>query len=175
MSDTCPGHRHCFALGGTKLCRVHGCRVCGACVLADTEEWPAPLCIAHAPEALLDYVAQCRRALLGLVEYFDGVHAVDCSLTRTGGPASDETINATKRAGVSSCSCGCFAVRQGTREHFHLETEPRSKKRDTDRAPRPAASTPAGLVRALESTLGGRFQLIEVDPSWGRKRKGGPN
>lgn len=111
----------------------------------------------------MDYVAQCRRALLGLVEYFDGVHAKDCSLTRTGA-ASDETIRAHMRGGVSSCSCGAFAVRQGARVHFNLEGERRSK-RDTDRAPRPGpVTTPGGLVRALERTLGVR---IDWNPKGG--------
>jgi len=164
--DTCPGHRRCYALQGVEPCRVHGCRVCGACILADTEDWPAPLCIVHAPEELIDYVGQARRALLGLVDYFDGVHAGDCAVARTG-PASDETIKGNIRDGVSSCSCGAFAVRQGARIHFNLEGEDSPRpKRDTDRAPPPApASTPAGLVQALERTLGGRVVLVET--SWG--------
>lgn len=33
---------------------AEGCRVCGAPILADTEDWPAPLCLTHAPTAVLD-------------------------------------------------------------------------------------------------------------------------
>jgi hypothetical protein len=53
---SCPGDGVCFTRRGTHPCREHGCRVCGAPILADTEDWPAPLCIAHAPETLLDLV-----------------------------------------------------------------------------------------------------------------------
>lgn len=34
----------------------NGCAVCGDAILADTQEWPAPLCVAHAPKKLLDYL-----------------------------------------------------------------------------------------------------------------------
>lgn len=152
----CPGPRRCYALSGVEPCRVHGCRVCGSCILADTEDWPAPLCIAHAPEPLLDYVGQARRALLGLVEYFDGVHAPDCSIWQAfgGGTASDaELLQRVKDGGSSHCSCGAFAVREGARQHFNL----RAERRDTDRSPPPEAVR-SGLVHALERTLGGPVQ-----------------
>lgn len=31
-----------------------GCAVCGGVILADTEDWPAPLCPLHAPQNLLN-------------------------------------------------------------------------------------------------------------------------
>lgn len=152
--DACPGHRHCYALGGTKLCRVHGCRVCGACILADTETWPAPLCIVHAPEPLIDYVGQCRRALLGLVEYFDGVHAANCALWQavgSGRMVSDESLS--QGHASARCTCGAYAVRQGARVHFNLEGERVwfAPLRDTERPPPPAAR--AGVVDGLERLL----------------------
>jgi hypothetical protein len=100
---------------------------------------------------LLDYVLAARRALLGLVEYFDGVHAPDCSVFLAfGRAASDATITAhIERGGVAHCSCGGFAVRQGARLHFNLAGErPRlcayPTRRDTDRAPPPSPRSGRG-------------------------------
>lgn len=161
-AGVCPGQGQCFALRGVLPCRMHGCRVCGACVLADTEDWPAPLCIAHTPEPLIDDCIALRRAVLALVEYFDGVHAPGCSTFLAFGRAvSDATIiSHVQRGGAMHCTCGCFAVRDGARVHFG-ERAP-LPRRDTDRAPPP--STPARLVEALERKLGG--PVVFVETSW---------
>lgn len=160
--DNCPGPRLCYALNGTAPCRVHGCRVCGSAILFDTNEWPAPLCVAHAPEELIDYASDARRALRGLVEYFDGTHAPDCAVFLSfGRSVSDDTIRESIRGGVRPCSCGGFAVREGARIHFRLEGRgvgPLRRPRDTDRAP-PPAETRSGLVNALERTLGEPVEL----------------
>lgn len=144
-ADACPGHRRCYALGGTKLCRVHGCRVCGAAILADTEEWPAPLCIVHAPEPLIDYVLQARRALLGLCEFFDGVHSATCALWQEAGDGrmvSDATL--AEGLGSVRCTCAAYAVRQGARVHFNLKGERTwfAPARDTERPPAPPSERP---------------------------------
>lgn len=39
---------------------LEGCAVCGKPILADTEDWPAPLCPDHAPLDLLDVVGEWR-------------------------------------------------------------------------------------------------------------------
>lgn len=32
------------------MCAKHGCTKCGCAVFADTEDWPAPLCLSCADE-----------------------------------------------------------------------------------------------------------------------------
>lgn len=137
MSEHCPGPRRCYAQSGVEPCRTHGCRVCGAAILADTETWPAPLCIAHAPEPLLDTFVAMRCELERMIGHFDGAHQADCSVWRLlGRAASDyELGERMKQDGRSWCTCGYFAIREAVRLRFNLA----EKRRDTDRAPAPIA------------------------------------
>lgn len=134
MAAQCPGPRHCFATGGAGPCRVHGCRVCGAYVLADTEDWPAPLCIAHAPEPLLDFCNAIRVELERLLGVFDGVHQTDCAVFNLlGRAASDsEIVERMKSDGRSFCSCGYFAMREGARLRFGIAGD--GRRHDTEPA-----------------------------------------
>lgn len=118
----CPGERQCYARGGTQPCRSHGCRACGAPILADTEGWPAPLCVVHAPEPLLDYVSELRRLLEQLVESTDGLHAADCRSRNAAGRAvSDFELDThVARSPAFSCSCGAKAVRDSVRLALNL-------------------------------------------------------
>lgn len=135
----CPGPRRCFARSGCLPCCVHGCRVCGAFILADTELWPAPLCIAHAPEPLIDMALELRHELARLLSCFDGVHSSDCVIWRELRPGvSDFELGARMQAGGggSLCSCGYFSIREAARLRFNIGEALRS---DTERSPAPAS------------------------------------
>ena len=135
MAAQCPGPRYCFASGGAGPCRAHGCRVCGAYVLADTEDWPAPLCVAHAPEPLIDTAIALRTELERLLSMFDGVHQSDCAVFNVlGRAASDsEIVDRMQREARSFCSCGYFAAREGARLRFNIASDGRRvERRDTE-------------------------------------------
>jgi hypothetical protein len=133
-AELCPGPLVCYGLGGSQPCRLHGCRVCGSCILADTEDWPAPLCIVHAPEPLLDATIALRVELERVLGYFDGAHEPDCVVWRLLGRAATdyELAQRMKQDGRSFCSCGYFAIREGARLRFGLAGD---KKHDTEREP----------------------------------------
>jgi hypothetical protein len=120
--SACPGPRRCYALGGNEPCREHGCRVCGSIILADCEDWPAPLCLVHAPEALIDTATALRRELDRMLGLFDGAHQVDCNLFKALGRSSSdlELSLHIERGGRSLCTCGFYAIRQEVRERFGL-------------------------------------------------------
>lgn len=138
MKPPCPGRGHCFALRGNRPCCAHGCRVCGGPILADCEDWPAPLCLVHAPEDLITFTLQLRAELERMLGYFDGAHQSDCKVWSAIGCLvyDAELARLIERAGVAFCTCGYFAIRQDTRARLGLiVVEPR---RDTEPAPAPA-------------------------------------
>jgi hypothetical protein len=109
--------------------------VCGAYVLADTEDWPAPLCVAHAPEPLIDTAIALRTELERLLSMFDGVHQSDCAVFNVlGRAASDsEIVDRMQREARSFCSCGYFAAREGARLRFNIASDGRRvERRDTE-------------------------------------------
>lgn len=117
--DTCPGERQCFARGGSNPCRAHGCRACGGVILADTENWPAPLCPAHAPEDLFDFVDALRALVVRHVQAFDRMHSPDCRVwlmhPNPPRPPADDELDV--RPGQQGpCSCGATALREDARE-----------------------------------------------------------
>lgn len=120
----CPGERVCFTRSGPRPCRAHGCRVCGAPVLADTEDWPAPLCIAHAPEGLFVQLEALRAVLRRHVDGFDGVHKPDCAVWLIFGQAVSDANIASEHERIkvelkgtprSPCTCGATALRNEAR------------------------------------------------------------
>lgn len=135
-ASKCPGPLVCYGLGGSQPCLLHGCRVCGSCILADTEDWPAPLCIVHAPEPLIDATIALRSELERVLGYFDGAHEPDCVVWRLlGRAASDyELAQRMKQDGRSWCTCGYFAIRESVRLRFQFDTP----RRDTERCGGPS-------------------------------------
>lgn len=133
LLGACPGERVCFTRAGRAPCRVHGCRVCGAPVLADTEDWPAPLCIAHAPEPLFSQLERLRAVLGQHVQGFDGVHNADCSVLAVFGQLVSDDRIAAEHARVkaelggtprSPCTCGATALREEGRAVLELRASP---------------------------------------------------
>jgi hypothetical protein len=123
----CPGELACYTRRGTLPCRVHGCRVCGSPILADTEDWPAPLCVVHAPEPLLEFVDSLRGVLKRVIESHDGLHQSDCSVWAVFGRAvSDASIELAAGSPETSlsrgalCNCGAFALRTEARARLLL-------------------------------------------------------
>lgn len=117
-AGVCPGEWICFSRGGSNACRVHGCRACGAAVLlADADDWPAPLCAEHAPEEVFRFWESLADLLARVVEAFDGIHNPDCIAwtIAQGQPLSDATLE-THARGQTPCSCGAFELRNRARE-----------------------------------------------------------
>jgi hypothetical protein len=111
-AGVCPGFGVCFARNGSHVCRVHGCRVCGSPAIAgDCSDWPAPLCLEHAPSSVIGYWKAAFGVLEHMLEAFDGVHNPDCVvLALAKGPVRDLEL------GQTPCSCGALALRNQARE-----------------------------------------------------------
>lgn len=127
LGEYCPGERHCFTRGGSLPCRLHGCRACGAPILADSEGWPAPLCIVHAPSDLIDYADGLRVTLEAVLARFDGFHDADCAMwTLLGRRESDFALSSRMESMArhnnarALCTCGLLAVREAVRQKFKL-------------------------------------------------------
>jgi len=94
---------------------------------ADTQDWPAPLCIQHAPEPLIDTAIALRAELDRMLGLFDGAHQTDCNMFHALGRASSdlELSLHIERGGRSICSCGFYAIRQEVRARFGLPGDAR--------------------------------------------------
>lgn len=104
-------------------------------MLADCEDWPAPLCLVHAPEELISFTLDLRLELERMLGYFDGAHQSDCKVWRAVGclVADSDLAVLNERAGAQLCSCGYFAIRQDTRARLGLVAAP--PRHDTEPAP----------------------------------------